>query len=146
MILQVTIADVLRHEGGMPVFSQQINIEDCFPENINNNNVAKIIEDEELSFPPGEYRCCYFLFNSSNAMLWRREYHAFSRGFILQEVFRRAEPDNKTLGQFLRENVFTKLGVGVHMGVSPELQQRNKIVDVEQLTPQQVSSYIYNYI
>ena len=138
MILQVTIADVLRHEGGMPVFSQQINIEDCFPENIHNNNVAKIIEDEELSFPPGEYRCCYFLFNSSNAMLWRREYHAFSRGFILQEVFRRAEPDNKTLGQFLGENVFTKLGVGVHMGVSPELQQSLRIADCVALSRQEV--------
>ena len=52
----MTIADVLRHEGGMPVFSQQMNIEDCYPENINNNNVGKIIEEEELKFPQGEYR------------------------------------------------------------------------------------------
>ena len=52
----MTIADVLRHEGGMPVFNQQMNIEDCFPENINNNNIGKIIEDEELNFPEGEYR------------------------------------------------------------------------------------------
>ena len=50
------IADVLRHEGGMPAFSQQMNIEDCYPENINNNNVGKIIEDEELKYPQGEYR------------------------------------------------------------------------------------------
>ena len=52
----MTIADVLRHEGGMPVFSQQMNIEDCFPENLKNNNIGKIIEDEELNFPEGEYR------------------------------------------------------------------------------------------
>ena len=52
----MTIADVLRHEGGMPAFSQQMNIEDCYPENINNNNVGKIIEDEELKYPQGEYR------------------------------------------------------------------------------------------
>ena len=56
MMFQMTIADVLRHEGGMPVFSQQINIEDCFPENIHKNSVGKIIEEEELKFPEGNYR------------------------------------------------------------------------------------------
>ena len=40
----------------MPAFSQQMDIEDCYPENINNNHVGKIIEDEELKFPQGEYR------------------------------------------------------------------------------------------
>ena len=66
MMFQMTIADVLRHEGGMPVFSQQINIEDCFPENIHNNNVGKIIEEEELKFPEGDYR--YVIFSLTAAM------------------------------------------------------------------------------
>ena len=57
---------------------------------------------------------------------------------ILQEVFRRAEPDNKTLGQFLAENVFRKLGVGVHIGLRPEDQERLKIADVEALSAEQV--------
>ena len=48
---------------------------------------------------------------------------------ILQEVFRRVEPDNKTLGQFLGENVFSKLEVGVHMGLRPEEQEILKIAD-----------------
>jgi len=48
------------------------------------------------------------------------------------------EPDNKTLGQFLGENVFRKLGVGVHIGLRPEDQERIKIVNVEALSPQQV--------
>ena len=48
---------------------------------------------------------------------------------ILQEVFRRVEPVNKTLGQFLGENVFSKLGVGVHIGLRPEEQKTLKIAD-----------------
>ena len=52
----MTIADVLRHEGGMPVFSQQMLIEDCYPENIKNNRVGRIIEQEPLSFPDDQYR------------------------------------------------------------------------------------------
>ena len=43
MMFQMTIADVLRHEGGMPVLSQQINIEDCFPENIQKNNANELM-------------------------------------------------------------------------------------------------------
>ena len=57
---------------------------------------------------------------------------------ILQEVFRRAESDNRTLGHFLEENVFRKLGVGVHMGLRPEDQERLKIVNVESLSAEQV--------
>ena len=55
----MTIADVLRHEGGMPVFSQQMLIEDCYPENIKNNGVGKIIEEEPLHFPDGQYKYRY---------------------------------------------------------------------------------------
>ena len=65
----MTIADVLRHEGGMPAFSQQMNIEDCYPENINNNNVGKIIEDEELKYPQGEYRHVNILRESDSLYL-----------------------------------------------------------------------------
>ena len=52
--MQLTVADVLRHECGMPVFSQQLDIKDCFPENINNNHVGAVIEKENLIFPAGE--------------------------------------------------------------------------------------------
>ena len=73
--------------------------------------------------------------------MFRREYHALTRGMILQEVFRRAESDNRTLGHFLEENVFRKLGVGVHMGLRPEDQERLKIADCVALSRQEVISY-----
>ena len=72
--------------------------------------------------------------------MFRREYHALTRGMILQEVFRRAESDNRTLGHFLAENVFRKLGVGVHMGLRPEDQDRLKIADCVALSRQEVTS------
>ena len=46
----MTIADVLRHEGGMPVFSQQMLIEDCYPENIKNNGVGKNFPSKLMKF------------------------------------------------------------------------------------------------
>ena len=53
LLFQLTIADVLRHEGGMPVFSEQMNIEDCYPENFSNNGVGEIIERQTLKYPSG---------------------------------------------------------------------------------------------
>ena len=47
----ITVADVLRHEGGMPTFSQQMEIEDSWPENIFKNGIGKIIEREESIWP-----------------------------------------------------------------------------------------------
>ena len=65
-----------------------------------------------------------------------------SRGFILQEVFRRVEPNKRTIGQFMKENVFSKLGVNVHIGLDMEGQNANKIANVEALSPTEVCKII----
>ena len=54
---KITVADVLRHEGGLPFFSKQMDIEDSWPENIPGNGVGKIIEGEEPKFPDTSSRC-----------------------------------------------------------------------------------------
>ena len=53
---RVTIADVLRHEGGMPVFTTKMKVEDCFRENAHNNHIGEIIEKEPLNYPQGQYK------------------------------------------------------------------------------------------
>ena len=40
-------------------------------------------------FPPEKYKTT-------------REYHGIVRGFILNEIFRRVEPNGRTMGEFLR--------------------------------------------
>ena len=57
----LTVADVLRHEAGLPIFSQQLNIQDCFPENIKNNVVGKIIEQERMKFRDPSVRLMSYL-------------------------------------------------------------------------------------
>ena len=53
-------------------------------------------------------------------------------------MFRRVDPDHKTIGQFMKENVFSKLGVNVHIGLDIEGQDANKITGVEALSPTEV--------
>ena len=71
--------------------------------------------------------------------LSRREYHGLSRGFILQEVFRRVVPGQETMGQFLQKTVFSPLGARAHIGLAEHLQTSHKIADVEALSPKEVA-------
>ena len=53
---------MLRHEAGLARLSEQINIEDCYTENIINNTIGKIIENEELNFPEGNFRYYHYIY------------------------------------------------------------------------------------
>jgi len=111
----ITVADVMRHEGGMPQFNQQLDIEDSFPENIARNGVGRVIQEETPCWPESD----------------KREYHAITRGFVAQEIFRRVEPSGRTIGQFLREEVLGPLGAEVFIGLSEQEQRKRHIANVE---------------
>jgi len=121
---EITVADVMRHECGLPQFNQQLDIQDSFPENIHRNGVGRVIEEETPCWPEGE----------------RREYHAITRGFVAQEVFRRVEPARRTIGQFLREELLGPLGADVFIGLSEEEQNRRHIANVEAPSDKDVES------
>ena len=47
----------------------------------------------------------------------RREYHAVTRGWIVNELFRRVDPAGRTIGEFLREDISAPLGVDAYIGL-----------------------------
>ena len=59
---------------------------------------------------------------------------------MLQEVFRRIEPKQRSIGQFLRDEVFQHLGVDVFIGLDEEKQQKMSCADVEILSDKEVGS------
>ena len=69
----------------------------------------------------------------------RRQYHGQTRGLVLQEVFRRVEPRQRSIGQFLRAEVATPLGLDIHLGMEEELQRRARIADMVSLSPEEVA-------
>eukprot|EP00095_Tigriopus_kingsejongensis_P003206 maker-scaffold50_size457468-snap-gene-1.14 protein:Tk03206 transcript:maker-scaffold50_size457468-snap-gene-1.14-mRNA-1 annotation:"beta-lactamase class c and other penicillin binding protein" len=101
---QLTLADILRHEGGMPTLAKTLKWTDFSRENIKNNAIGEVIEDTQPHFPPKEAGTT-------------REYHAMSRGWILNEIFRRVEPSRRTIGEFLLEEISQPLGIDVYIGV-----------------------------
>jgi hypothetical protein len=72
-----------RHEAGLVSFHEIIESKDLWTENLKENAVGKLIEAEEQKFPPKEQGTT-------------REYHSQTRGMILNEIFRRVEPQGWT--------------------------------------------------
>lgn len=100
---ETTIADLMRHEAGLAAFDTTLEPTDLHPEKLQANAVGVVIERHTQKFRSG----------SDN----QREYHAITRGWIANEVFRRVEPSGRTMGQFLRDEISVPLDVDVFIGL-----------------------------
>ncbi len=100
---ELTVAELMRHEGGMAAFNTSLDAEDLHVKNIKENRVGKVIEGHPVRFPTGNRG--------------RREYHAITRGWIVNEIFRRVDPGGRTLGEFLREEISSPLEADAIIGV-----------------------------
>ena len=110
----LTVAELMRHEGGLAAFDVSIPAEDLVAENIKQNRIGKLIEDHPQRFPKREGRT--------------REYHAVTRGWIVNEVFRRIDPAGRTIGEFLREEISGPLEADAIIGVQEsELARISKV-------------------
>jgi CubicO group peptidase (beta-lactamase class C family) len=86
---KIKVSDVLRHQSGLLKFKKRINVEWTSRENIKLNKIGAIIEEEEMEQFLGT----------------KREYHAVTRDWILNEIFRRVEPRGRTMGEYLAEEL-----------------------------------------
>jgi CubicO group peptidase (beta-lactamase class C family) len=106
----LTVADLMRHEAGLANFDTSIDMEDLLTENIKLNAVGRIIEEHAPTF--GE---------SGGG---KRQYHALTRGWIVNELFRRVDPAGRTIGEFLREEISGPLNADVVIGVKEHEMER----------------------
>ena len=110
---ETTIADLLRHEGGMASLDRPLNSSDLLSENLKKNKVGKVIETHNQKFRPSGKR---------------REYHAITRGWVLNEVFRRVDEQNRTIGEYVRQELSAPLGADVVIGLEEsELVRRSPV-------------------
>lgn len=110
----LTVAELMRHEAGLASFDTSIEPRDLLTENIKTNAVGRIIEGQTQRFPKGTAS--------------KREYHAVTRGWIVNEVFRRVDPAGRTLGEYLREDISGPLGADAFIGVKQaELTRISKV-------------------
>jgi CubicO group peptidase (beta-lactamase class C family) len=106
----LTVADLMRHEAGLANFDTSIDMEDLFTENIKLNAVGRIIEAHAPTYSSDDGG--------------KREYHALTRGWIVNELFRRVDPAGRTIGEYLREEVSGPLNADVVIGVKEQEMAR----------------------
>lgn len=102
-----TLGMVMRHEAGLSVLDRPIDVSALTPEAIRSGYLSEVIASQKASHPPGT----------------KRMYHALTRGWILNEVVRRADPAGRTIGEFLLDEVSTPLGLQseLRIGLPEEL-------------------------
>lgn len=101
----ILVRDLMRHESGLARLSKTVKHEDLFTENIKNNSIGKLIEEDYQEFPPNQ-PC---------------QYHAITKDWIANEIFRRVEPNGRTMGEYLQQEVIPILGDdGIHIGLPKE--------------------------
>ncbi len=99
---ELTVAELMRHEAGLAAFDTSIDPIDLLPENIKANKIGRIIEAQTQKFRKAGSR---------------REYHAVTRGWIVNEVFRRVDPMGRTMGEYYLESISGPMNVDVNIGL-----------------------------
>jgi CubicO group peptidase (beta-lactamase class C family) len=108
----LTVADLMRHEAGLASLSVSLKPEDLWPENIKQNKVGEILENHATFFKPDS----------------PREYHAVTRGWVVNELFRRVDQSGRTIGEFLEQELRAPLDADVMVGVpESELARRSPV-------------------
>jgi CubicO group peptidase (beta-lactamase class C family) len=113
----LTVADLMRHEVGLAAFNTSISPEDLSIEGIKQNRIGRVIEAHPPTFP-----------KRSDS---RREYHAITRGWIANEIFRRIDSAGRTMGEYFREEISAPLDADVFIGLrEPELSRVSRVVQL----------------
>jgi len=98
---EITVADMLRHEGGIPHLDTSVNLEDVLPHNLGNGNLTSLLARQAPMYPVNT----------------PREYHNLTAGWVINEVFRRQSPGNVTIGTWLETEISKPLNIDVYMPV-----------------------------
>ena len=101
----MTVADVMRHEAGLAQLDVPLSASQLETSALKQNSVGQVLEEQPLNFPEGGSP---------------REYHAVTRGWIANEIFRRIEPGQRTMGEYLREQISRPLGIDVYFDINTE--------------------------
>ena len=104
----ITVANMLKHEGGLPHLYHHVDYSDLLPHNLSNGRVAAVLSQQPPLYPVNT----------------PREYHGLTAGWVINEVFRRQSPGNETIGAWLAREVAGPLKADVYLGLPDSLLPR----------------------
>lgn len=109
---ELRVSDLMRHEAGLVDFNHTLDPDQLLSEKLRENTIGSIIEKlpAKISSDPD----------------FKRNYHALTRGWVANEIFRRVEPDGRTLGEYVREELSEPLQADVYVGLKAEELNRRQ--------------------
>jgi CubicO group peptidase (beta-lactamase class C family) len=112
---RITVRHLLSHQAGLCALDRPITVEllgDL-------DALAEVLADQRPAWEPGE----------------AQGYHGLTIGWYEGELVRRIDPQGRTLGRYLQEEVCAPLGVDFHVGYPDEVAEdhRAKLVDYDLL-------------
>ncbi len=107
---ELTVAQLMRHEAGLASFDTSLTTQSLLRQSIKENQTGEIIEQQPLNY--GDYEA------------GSREYHAMTRGWIANELFRRIDPAGRTIGEYLHTEMNAPDHTDVVIGVQEEVASR----------------------
>lgn len=117
----VTVRQLLAHQAGLPVLSRRLDaarIADL-------DGLADALAAERPRWTPGE----------------RHGYHGLTLGWYQNELMRRIDPDGRTLGAFVREEIAKPLDGEFHIGL-PEDVAPERVATIKGIHPAVVPFHI----
>jgi len=99
---EITVADLMRHEAGITALDVSLPAEDLHRPNLKLNKIGAVVAAQQPRF-------------RSDGV--RREYHMITRGWILNEVVRRADPQGRTIGELLEDKLSAPLSIDIKIGL-----------------------------
>ena len=85
----ITVADVMRHEAGLDKLDVSLEEEWLQTDMIKKNKVGEVIENTHSFKKPDT----------------DRTYHAMTRDWITNEIFRRVEPQGRTMAEYFEQEI-----------------------------------------
>ena len=132
-----TVEQVMRHEAGLPKFDTTLNAVDLYASALrdkNKNTVANIISKQQPS---------YLDVSSGKSERLQREYHSLTRGWIINEIVKRADLQGRTIGQFLSDEITKPLNIDSQVMIGFTEQKYNRLKHLIQ--PLKVTSFWWTW-
>ena len=97
---------VMRHESGLHHFGRAISLEEVADMQTLSEIVASATPDWDYHIETD------------------RAYHAITRGFILNCLFTRVDPQRRTIGQFVKQEISDQLDLDIYLGLDAAAKWR----------------------
>lgn len=92
----------MRHEAGLHALKHGLESKSLLTESIKQNAVGWVIEVSESMNPPGH----------------KRIYHKLTRDWVANEIFRRVEPQRRTMGEYMKDSFCKDFGLNIVLGAT----------------------------